>query len=178
MRRTTMTMAGSVLALGLALSACGGGEESPGEADGPSESASESASEPEPTEEAGSEAYCEQLESARQQFDALAEGDLAEFDEAISTLQETADTAPPEIADDWEQLLAPLDQLEAALDKAGLTFGELEALSQGDIPPDVDLQALEQLATEVDALDSSGAEDAEAAITEQASEECGIDLQQ
>lgn len=188
MRRTRTMMAGGALALSLALSACGGGDEGSAEPATPSESASEPASEPaetpseSPSEseaaQAGDSDYCQQLQSANKQFTALATGDLSQFDAAITTLQELGDSAPPEISGAWEEVLAPLDQLETALGKAGLTFDDLEGLSRGEIPPGVDPQSLQQLATEVQGLSSTDVTDAQAEITEQASAECGVDLGQ
>lgn len=186
MRRTKMMMAGSALALSLALSACGGGDEGSEEPAAPesasaSESAetpSESPSESEAAQAGGSSDYCQQLESANKQFTALATGDLSQFDAAITTLQELGDAAPQEISGAWDQVLSPLNQLETALKKAGLTFDDLDGLSRGEIPPGVDPQSLQQLATEVQGLNSAGSADAQAAITEQASAECGVELGQ
>ncbi|VXC54690.1 hypothetical protein [Nocardioides sp. AX2bis] len=191
MRRTKMMMAGSALALSLALSACGGGDEGSAEPASPSESASESApesaetpsespseSESEAAQAGGSSDYCQQLESANKQFTALATGDLSQFDAAITTLQDLGDAAPAEIADSWKQVLAPLNQLETALGEAGLTFDDLEGLSRGEIPPGVDPQSLQQLATEVQGLSSTDAAQAQQEISQQASDECGVDLGQ
>ena len=186
MRRTKMMMVGSALALSLALSGCGGGDEgseepAPSEsasASEPAETPSESPSESEAAQAGGSSDYCQQLESANKQFTALATGDLEQFDAAITTLQELGQAAPQEIAGDWEQVLSPLNQLETALQKAGLTFDDLDGLSRGELPQGVDPQSLQQLATEVQGLNSAGSADAQAEITEQASTECGVELGQ
>lgn len=187
MRRTKMMMVGSALALSLALSACGGGDEGSEEpaasespsASEPAETPSESPSESEEAAQAGgSSDYCQQLESANKQFTALATGDLSQFDAAITTLQELGDSAPQEISGAWQQVLAPLNQLETALQKAGLTFDDLDGLSRGELPQGVDPQSLQQLATEVQGLNSAGSADAQAEITEQASTECGVELGQ
>ncbi len=188
MRRTKTMMAGGALALSLVLSACGGGDEGSAEpAEPTSEAPSEPAPESEPPSESptesesaagGSSDYCQQLEDAEKQFNSLAAGDLAQFDAAITTLQGLGEAAPAELSGAWDEVLAPLEQLEAALGRAGLTFDDLDGLSRGEIPPGVDPQSLQQLATEVQGLNSADAAEAQAAITEQAAAECGVTLEQ
>jgi len=185
MRRTKTLLVSTALGLSLVLSACGGGDDGGSDA-GSTESSSESSESPteaeSPTESADaspeSAAYCEDLTSAEEQFTSLAQGDVGQFEEAISTLRELGDAAPSEVASDWEALLVPLNQLESALDRAGLKFDDLEGLSQGQIPRGVDPQQLQKLGTELQGLASAEVNEAGAAIEEHAASECDIQLGQ
>lgn len=187
MRRTIgskMMVASAALGLGLALTGCGGGDE--GSSDASSESsasASESPSEESsaPEESEGStdpalEDYCTELEGAQQQFGSLAQGDVAQFDEAIAELRKLGQAAPQEVSADWTALLKPFDQIESALQKAGLKLSDLEGLSKGQVPQGADPQQLAGLATELQGLTGADVQQAGAAIEEHAQSECGITL--
>lgn len=191
MRRTKTLLVSTALGLSLVLSACGGGDDGGSDAGG-TESSSESsespteaespAETPTPTEsdEASPEsaAYCEDLSAAQEQFTTLSQGDVGQFEKAISTLRDLSDAAPSVVASDWEALLVPLNKLESALSRAGLKFEDLEGLSQGQIPRGVDPQQLQKLGTELQGLASAEVNEAGAAIEEHAASECDIQLGQ
>lgn len=179
MRRSKTTMAATALALSLTLSACGGGEEQPAET--PSEPASESAATPSPTESQAAAAdseYCQQLEGSQDQFGSIARGDVGQFDEAVAELRDLRKTAPPEIEPAWDDLLAPVEQLETGLNDAGLKLSDLEGLSRGEIPRGVNPRRLQELAADVQGLSSAKANEAGAEIQQHAMDQCGITLGQ
>lgn len=181
MRRSKTTMAATALALTLTLSACGGGEEQPAET--PSEPTSESAATPSPTESesqaaAADSEYCQQLEGSQDQFGSIARGDVGQFDEAVAEMRDLQKTAPPEIEPAWDDLLAPVDQLETGLKDAGLKLSDLEGLSRGEIPRGVNPRRLQEAATDLQGLNSAKVNEAASEIERYAVEECGITLGQ
>lgn len=187
MQRSRIMVASTVLGLSLVLGACGGsGEGSPTEspAESSSESSAEASESPSPSEPSASAAspetaaYCQDLKSAEKQFTSLSQGDIAQFEEAITTLRELGAAAPSEVSADWDSLLVPLNQLESALKRAGLQFDDLEGLSRGKIPRGVDPQKLQALATELQGLSSTEVNEAGAAIEQHAAAECDIQLGQ
>ncbi len=185
MRRTTMVMAGSALALSLALSGCGGDEGSE-EPASPAESTSESTGESteestesaESTGEPDAEAYCEDLRAAEDQFAAFdgATPDAQQFEDAIATFRTLGEESPEEIAKDWGVFLSAFDDLESALAAAGIEFGDLAAIQDGQLPEGVDQQALAELGAEIETLGGPQVEKASSAIEEHASSECDVDL--
>ncbi len=125
----------------------------------------------------GTEAYCEDLRSAEDQFASFEEGDAAQFEEAISTFQTLGEEAPDEVASEWETLTGAFGDFEAAVNGAGLELSELEGLATGEVPEGVDPQQLqEDLAPVIENLDSQEVTDAGDAIEEHASSECDVDL--
>ena len=179
MRRSKMMLTTTALALSLTLGACGGGEEEPTEP--PSEPTSESAATPSPTKAqapAADSEYCQQLKASQQQVGSLAQGDAGQLDEAVAELRELRTTAPSEIRPAWNDLLAPIDQLETGLNEAGLKLSDLEGLRQGEIPRGVNPQRLQGLAAEMRGLSSAKANEAGAEIQQHATDQCGITLGQ
>ncbi len=159
-RWTTHTaVAGTFVVLG-ALAGCGG-------SDGGDAS----------TDSAGD--YCASLEEAKTQFDSLDQGDLANFDEAFGTLRGLADQSPDEVSAEWETMVGGIDQLEAAVEEAGLTLDELAAIAEDPtaMPDDVDMAKLQELGTKMQELNSAEFTEAGDAITAHAKEECNIDLE-
>lgn len=175
MRRTTMVMAGSALALSLTLSACSG-EEGSQEPASPSESTAESAEES--TGEPDAEAYCEDLRAAEDQFAAFdgTTPDAQQFEDAIATFRTLGEESPEEIAKDWDVFLGAFDDLDSALADAGIEFGDLAAIQEGRLPKGVDQQALAELGAEIETLGGPQVEEASTAIEEHASSECDVDL--
>ncbi len=180
MRRSKMLMATTALALSLTLSSCGGGEEEQ-PAETPSEPTSESAATPSPTESQAAAAdseYCQQLETSQDQFGSIARGDVGQFDEAVAELRDLRKTAPPEIKPAWDDLLAPVDQLETGLNEAGLKLSDLEGLSRGEVPRGVNPRRLQKVAADLQGLNSAEVNEAATEIERYAVEECGITLAQ
>lgn len=125
----------------------------------------------------GTEEYCNSLEDAEAEFSAIDEGDLGNFGDAIDRMREIGADAPDEVADDWEVLTGALDDMEQALDDAGLTFDDLGTLSTtGELPEGVDPSALTGLQEQLGSLDSDETNAAGDAIDAHAEEECGITL--
>jgi hypothetical protein len=81
------------------------------------------------------------------------------------------------VADDWAALDDAITAIEDALDDAGLSFDDLAAMQDGDVPADVDLAKLSQLGTTMEALRGGQLDAAAERIAEHADDVCGIDLQ-
>lgn len=119
--------------------------------------------------------YCDDLKDAQEQFKSLAgpDADPAQIDDAFSTLQSLGDEAPEEVAGDWKVMTEGLDQVEQALDEAGVS---LEDMQSGDALNELDPAAAQKLAQEFSNLDSQEFSDAQEAISKHAKDECGVDL--
>lgn len=125
----------------------------------------------------GTEAYCEDLRSAEEQFASFEQGDAAGLEEAVSTFRSLADEAPDEVSGDWETLVGAFEEFEAALNEAGLELSDLEGLSAGEVPEGVDPAELQKnLAPTIEKLDSEEVTQAGDAIEEHAAAECDIQL--
>ncbi|NYG55968.1 hypothetical protein [Nocardioides perillae] len=120
--------------------------------------------------------YCAALEQAKEDIDALEQGDVAQFEQTFQVIGELAEQAPDEVAADWRVLDETLTGLETSLADAGLELADLEQLSAGEVPEGVDMAKLQQLATEMQSFSSAEVEEAGDAISEHAQSECGIDL--
>ncbi|VXC54716.1 conserved exported hypothetical protein [Nocardioides sp. AX2bis] len=150
MRRSRILMATTALSMSFLVGGCGG----------------------------GTDAYCEDLRSAEEQFTAFDEGtpDAQQFEDAISTFRSLGEEAPDEVAQEWEVFLGAFDDLEKALEDAGIEFGDLADIQAGELPEGLDEQALQDLGTEIESLGGDEIEQASDAIEEHASSECDVDL--
>ena len=148
--------------LGLLLAGCGGG-------DGGGEG--EAASGQDRTEE-----YCQALEEAKADIDALEQGDVEGFEQSFETISELADKAPEEVAAEWQTLDTALAGLEDSLAEAGLELADLEQLTAGQVPEGVDTAQLEKLAADMRDFGSTEVQEASDKISAHARTECGIDL--
>lgn len=148
MRRSRILMASTALGASLLLGGCGG----------------------------ETEAYCEDLRSAEEQFSSFDDGDAAQFEKAVATFRELGEAAPEEVADDWEAFLGAFDQLEAALEDAGIELSDLEQIQQGNLPEGVSPEDLQALGAEIESLSDGTVEKAGDAIEEHAQTECDVDL--
>ena len=124
----------------------------------------------------GTKAYCDDLREANKDFSSLDNADFAKFDEAISRMHKLADEAPDEVKDDWKVLDGALNDLQAALKKAGLTTDDLAKMSQGQMPENFDMTKLQQLQEDMSSLGDQKFEDASNAIEKHAKDECNVDL--
>lgn len=126
----------------------------------------------------GSSAYCDELESNAEFFQGLDSGDVdpSEFGQVFDRFGELAEQAPEEVAGDWEVLDSALQRFEDGLDEAGLDPADLEGLGSGQLPEGVDPQALQELATTAQELDTEEFSEAGDNIEAHAEEECGVDL--
>ncbi len=175
MRRSRILLATSALTIGVALTGCSGesSSETGGSAD--STAASESASESAPSESESSEAngYCAELEAAQGDFEALASGDPSSIDKTFQTFSDLGDSAPPEVAEDWKVINDAFGGLQASLESAGVN---LQDLSTGTLPEDVNPRKLQGLQAEVQKLQSQDFQTAGQNISDYAQSECGIDF--
>lgn len=169
MKRSTRraAAAGAVLLLG-PLAGCSG-DDSSGSSDSPEAS---------PTTEASGEEYCAALEEAQTQFESLDESDFTQFDDVFATFRQLSDQSPEEVAAEWDTLVTGFDQLEQAVEDAGLTLDELAAVQQDpqSLPEGVDLAELQALGPKLQELQTPEFNQAGEAITTHAEEECGISL--
>ena len=128
-------------------------------------------------DKAGGGDYCNDLKSAKKEVDALKGGDLKDIEKTVDTMHKLADEAPSEVKDDWKTLVDGVDKLVAALKKAGLDDEDMATLQSGQIPDGVDMNALQQLMTEIQSLNTDEFQKAGDAINKHAKDQCGVDLQ-
>jgi hypothetical protein len=121
--------------------------------------------------------YCGDLKSAKKDVDALKGGNLKGIQDTVDTMHDLADEAPSEIKDDWKVLVEGVDKLVAAIKKAGLDDDDMTTLQSGQIPDGVDMTALQDLMTEIQALDTDEFQKAGDNINKHAKDKCGVDLQ-
>jgi hypothetical protein len=126
---------------------------------------------------AGSGDYCDDLKAAKKNIDSLQGGDLASFEKTVDEVHKLRDEAPDEIKDDWKILSDAFDQIVAAFEKAGLDEDDIAGLQSGEIPDGVDMAALQQAMSEIQALESDELTKATEEIQKHAKDECGIDLE-
>lgn len=164
MKRSTArtAAAGAVVVLG-SLTGCGGSDDGGGDSSSSSSSGD----------------YCASVEAAKAQFDDLETGNFAGFEAAFDALRGLAEQAPEEVAAEWEILVGGLDQIQGAIEDAGFTLEEFGEYVQdpANPPPDVDVEALNQLGTELQDLDSAEFTEASDAISKHAQDECDVDLE-
>jgi hypothetical protein len=125
----------------------------------------------------GSGDYCKDLKAAVKDVDALKGGDFSDLDKTTDAMNKLADEAPDEIKDDWDTLVTGVEKLVAALKKAGLDDADMATLQSGQIPDGVDMDALQGLMTEIQALDTDEFQKAGDNINKHAKDKCGVDLQ-
>ena len=122
------------------------------------------------------EAYCDNLDQAKTDIEALSAQDIGKFDQAFKTIHEVADDAPDEVQDDWKVLDDALTEIETALEDAGLELSDLGDLQSGQLPEGVDESKLLELGEKVQSIASDEVEQAGDNIQKHAKDECDIDL--
>jgi hypothetical protein len=125
---------------------------------------------------AGGGDYCDSIADAKAELEDIQGGDIGGFEQAIETVHELADEAPDEVADDWEVLEGGIDDLVAALEKAGIEPSDLEAISRGEMPPGLDPAKLQTLAEDMQDFGGEEFETATDNIEKHAKDECDVDL--
>jgi len=157
MRINTTTLVGAVAAtlVATALAACG------------STSGSDASS-----------PYCKEFKTDKAYFESIGSDnpDITKLDEAFARMHALAASAPPAVAKDWKTVDAAVVTIQGALEDAGLDFADLAAMEQGDIPADVDLDALAALTPKMQALSGPEVDAAGTAIEKHAKSSCGITL--
>jgi hypothetical protein len=156
----TNTVIGAV-ALTLAttvLTACGGGGDSGSSASGGD--------------------YCSELKADKAYFESFNgdNPDLSKLDEVFTRMHQLADDAPSDVADDWKTLDTAITTMETALKEAGLKPSDLASLQSGQLPQGVDPSKLQALLPKLQALSSADVSAAGDAITKNAKDQCGVDL--
>ena len=154
MKRILATVAAVALGLGL-LTACG--DDDGGSADGGD--------------------YCTDLKAAKKEVDALKGGDFSSLEKTTDTMHDLADEAPDAIKEDWDTLVAGVDKVVDLLKKAGLTDEDMANLQNGQIPDGVDMTALQDVMTQLQAIDTEEFQAASDRINKHAKDECGVDLE-
>jgi outer membrane murein-binding lipoprotein Lpp len=125
----------------------------------------------------GTDAYCDTLESASEEIAALDQGDFDGFEEVVESTRELADTAPDEVAEEWNVLVGALDGFVEALSDAGIELSDLAAIQGGSIPEGVDQEKLTEAFAKIQELNGEDVSDANDKIEAHAKSECGIDLE-
>ncbi|CAN5847302.1 hypothetical protein BH20ACT6_BH20ACT6_08540 [soil metagenome] len=179
-RMTTRTAAaGVVLVLG-SLAGCSGDDAASSD-----QAAEEASSADEPTSGAGgsNEEYCAALKDAKAEFEAL-EGSnpdsMKKLDSSLDTMRELGDKSPDEVSSEWKTLVSGIDQLEQAVQDAGLTLDQLSAISENpdpkSLPKGVTIEKVQKLGVELQQLNSEQMSQAQDKIDANAQQECGITL--
>jgi len=122
------------------------------------------------------DSYCDSLKSTQKEFESFEASDFASFDDFTDQVDEFADDAPDDVKDDWKILADALKGFVDALEKAGLKPEDLEGLQSGEMPAGVDLEALQEAMTEVQALGSDEVQKATENIEKHAKDECNIEF--
>jgi hypothetical protein len=122
--------------------------------------------------------YCSELKADKTYFESLngSSPDLSKLDQVFTRMHTLADDAPDEVASDWKTLDGAITTIENALKEAGLKPSDLAGLQSGQLPQGVDPSKLAALAPKLQALDGSKFSDAADAISKNAKDTCGVDL--
>jgi hypothetical protein len=122
-------------------------------------------------------AYCDSVEDAKADFEKLESGEsLDGLEQALNTMHDLADEAPDDVKEDWQVLDGAINDLETALDDAGLKFSDLEAMTSGEIPEDLDPTKIAALGEQLQGLTDEKFQEASENIEKHAKDECDIDL--
>jgi len=120
--------------------------------------------------------YCTDLKAAQKTIGSLGAGDLSSLSDAADQVHELRDEAPDEIEDDWKVLSDGFDKILTAFEKAGLTEEDIAKLQSGQMPEDVDMEAITEAMKEFEELGAEEFTKAGDAIRTHAKDECGIEL--
>jgi hypothetical protein len=121
--------------------------------------------------------YCDDLKTAKKNLDSIEGGDLSSLEETSDQIHKLRDEAPDDIKDDWEVLSDGFDKIIAAFKKAGLDEDDIANLQSGQLPDDVDMDALQKAMTEIEELSGEEFTKAGDNISKHAKDECGVDLE-
>lgn len=122
--------------------------------------------------------YCSDLKADKTYFESLngTNPDLSRLGEVFTRMHSLAGEAPSEVASDWKTLDGAITSIETALKEAGIKPSDLAGLSSGQVPKGVDPSKLAALAPKLESLSSSDVTKAGDAITKNAKDSCGVDL--
>jgi phage-related tail protein len=167
-RKTTIVSAVLLLSTGV-LAGCGSDDTKKSSGDTKADSSSGSS-------------YCDLLKASKDDISAFTSDtagapDFSKFDDIVDRLGKIADKAPDQVADDWKTLTDALASLTEALDDAGTNIQDfMTAATTGKLPEGVSKEDLQALVQKLSAVQSSDIQEAGAAITKDAKDECGVDL--
>lgn len=118
--------------------------------------------------------YCGDLKAVSTNFIGLSDSQLTQdkFKELQSTLHTIADEAPSDVKPDWMAFSSVIDSFSSALDKAGLTFDDLQNPSSGSISP----SQIASLANAAKELGTPAFTKAQSEIAANAKSVCNVDL--
>jgi len=183
MKRLIAALTVPVLTLSL-LSGCGADEEtaaddtastspSPSEAaEEPGDAPSDGAPSVDPDAEGAGSKYCELLATDFATLFANIKGP-EDVDKAVDVIEQIAEEAPPAVEDEWGVMEGALSQMKSALTQAAALQKKAAA---GEIPPKQLQKQTAKLMEDMKALDTPENNKAGDAVSEHASEYCGISL--
>lgn len=122
------------------------------------------------------DAYCNDLEATSDELGSLTGSEPEDMEKAFDAIEDLADNAPDEVKDEWETLHQQMEEIEDALDEAGLEFADLGNLSTGQLPDGVTEEDLTQLGERLQNLNGDEVQEATDTISKHAKDECDIDL--
>lgn len=120
--------------------------------------------------------YCEDLKADKAWFQSMSAADISRLDDAFSEMHHLAGEAPKAVAADWKTLDDGVTSVTDALDEAGISFDDLAAMQDGDVPEDIDLSALQQLTLKLESFGGAEMDKSAKVIERHAKDECGVTL--
>ncbi|MGH3386846.1 MAG: hypothetical protein ACRDO1_19865 [Nocardioidaceae bacterium] len=126
----------------------------------------------------GTDAYCDSLKEAKADFSTLNDTDFAKMDEALDRIGQIAGESPDAVQDDWEKLDSSITDMRKALDDAGVTFEDLQAIQENpnELPEGLDQEKLMALGTKLQEFAGDDVQKASKNIEKHAKDECKVDL--
>ncbi|MPZ94240.1 MAG: hypothetical protein GEU96_04820 [Propionibacteriales bacterium] len=126
----------------------------------------------------GTDAYCDSLKEAKADFSTLNDTDFAKMDEALDRIGEIAGESPDAVQNDWEKLDTSITDMRKALDDAGVTFEDLQAIQENpsELPEGLDQEKLMALGTKLQEFAGEDVQKASKNIEKHAKDECKVDL--
>lgn len=122
------------------------------------------------------DAYCNDLETTSDELGSLTGNDPEDMEKAFDAIEDLADNAPDEVKSEWETLHKQMEEIEDALDEAGLKFSDLNELSTGELPEGVTQEDLTALGERLQGLNGEDVQEATDKISKHAKDECDVDL--
>lgn len=119
-------------------------------------------------------AYCTDFKADHAKFEALSGDDIGAMDDTIARIHHLAGEAPAAVAAAWKVVDDAATAMTDALAEAGITFDDLAAIQNGDVPDDVDLTELDELAPKLEVFSGPEVEKAGDEIERHAKDECGV----
>lgn len=121
------------------------------------------------------EGYCADLADQKQAINALSEdaGGARLVTEGLEIFEPLREAAPGDVRDEWDTLVFALQDLSAAIEKAGTTPRKLARSGRPEGVTDEELALIQDTAVE---LASDRVQEAGAGIEQHAQDVCGVDL--